>query len=68
VADPTIRVPSLMITAEKDRVLRPDRAEPMRRWIPDLRIAHIEDCSHWTQQEKPAEVNALILDFIADLR
>ncbi len=57
-----------MITAENDPVLRPEMAEPMRQWIPDLRIAHIKHCSHWTQQEKPEEVNALILDFIADLR
>jgi len=68
IADPTIRVPSLMITAENDPVLRPEMAEPMRQWIPELRIADIKHCSHWTQQEKPEEVNALILDFIADLR
>jgi pimeloyl-ACP methyl ester carboxylesterase len=68
IADPTIRVPSLMITAENDPVLRPELAEPMHRWIPDLRLAHLERCSHWTQQEKPDEVNRLILDFIADLR
>jgi soluble epoxide hydrolase/lipid-phosphate phosphatase len=65
--DPVIRVPSLMITAEHDPVLRPERAEPMSRWIPDLRVANIRDCSHWTQQEKPDEVNRLILEFIADL-
>jgi pimeloyl-ACP methyl ester carboxylesterase len=40
----------------------------MRQWIPDLRLAHIKRCSHWTQQEKPDEVNRLILDFLADLR
>jgi pimeloyl-ACP methyl ester carboxylesterase len=67
VADPTIRVPALMITAENDRVLRPELAEPMRKWIPDLQIANIPHCSHWTQQEKPAEVNRLVLEFIADL-
>jgi pimeloyl-ACP methyl ester carboxylesterase len=67
VADPTIRVPALMITAGNDRILRPELAEPMRQWIPDLRIANIPHCSHWTQQEKPAEVNRLVLEFIADL-
>jgi len=40
----------------------------MRRWIADLRIANIRRCSHWTQQEKPDEVNRLILEFIAGLR
>ena len=68
IPDPTIRVPSLMITAENDPVLRPELAEPMRTWIPDLRIAPIRRCSHWTQQERPDEVNQLILEFVSDLR
>jgi soluble epoxide hydrolase / lipid-phosphate phosphatase len=68
IADPTIRVPSMMVTAENDVVLTPAQAEPMRAWIPDLRIEHIKNCSHWTQQEKPAEVNALMVDFLKDLR
>jgi pimeloyl-ACP methyl ester carboxylesterase len=65
--DPTIRVPALMITAENDPILRPALAEPMPRWIPDLRIEMIRRCSHWTQQERPEEVNRLLLEFIADL-
>lgn len=40
----------------------------MREWIPGLRIANIRRCSHWTQQEKPEEVNRLIPEFIAELR
>lgn len=67
-SDHTINVKSLMITAENDLILTPAQAEPMRQWIPDLRIEHIRDCSHWTQQERPAEVNALMLDFLQDLR
>jgi soluble epoxide hydrolase / lipid-phosphate phosphatase len=62
-----IKAPSLMITAEKDAILRPELAQGMRPFVPDLRIEQINDCSHWTQQEKPAEVNALILDFLGGL-
>ena len=68
IADPTIRVPTLMITAENDPILRPAQAAGMPKWIPDLRIANIPRCSHWTQQERPAEVNRLLLEFLADLR
>jgi pimeloyl-ACP methyl ester carboxylesterase len=25
----------------------------------------LEDCGHWTQQEKPDEVNTLMLDWLA---
>ncbi len=36
--------------------------------MPDLRGSHvIEGAGHWVQQEKPAEVNAYLLDFLAGL-
>ncbi len=67
-ADHTIRIKSLMITAENDLILTPAQAEPMRQWIPDLRIEQIKNCAHWTQQEHPEQVNVLMLDFLKDLR
>jgi pimeloyl-ACP methyl ester carboxylesterase len=34
-----------------------------------LRGSHIlEDCGHWVQQEKPDEVNALLLGFLGEVR
>jgi len=59
-----IEVPSLMVTAEWDAVLRPEMAEPMRGFVPDLEIHMIEACGHWTQQEKPAELNAIMIDWL----
>jgi pimeloyl-ACP methyl ester carboxylesterase len=32
--------------------------------IEDLERVLIEDSGHWTQQEKPAEVNAAMLDWL----
>src|SRR5690606_20742684 len=52
-----IDVPSLMVTAELDPVLRPEMAEQMRSFMSDLEIVMIRDCGHWTQQEKPEELN-----------
>jgi len=61
--------PALMITAELDIVLRPEMANGMQAWVPNLRKAVlIEGAGHWTQQEKPAEVNRAMLEFLADLR
>ena len=61
--------PALMITAELDPVLRPEMAAGMHAWVPNLRATHrIEDCGHWTQQEKPAQVNRLLIDFLRDLQ
>ncbi|NDC59347.1 MAG: alpha/beta hydrolase, partial [Alphaproteobacteria bacterium] len=34
----------------------------------DLRGAHLLDgCGHWTQQERPAEVTRLLLDWLRTL-
>jgi len=40
----------------------------MRALISNLRIEHIRNCAHWTQPERPAEVNALLLGFLGDLK
>jgi len=61
---PQLHVPSMMVTAGKDLILKPEMAAAMPMLIPGIRMEHIEDCAHWTQQERPAEVNALLLDFL----
>jgi pimeloyl-ACP methyl ester carboxylesterase len=60
----TVTVPSLMIMAENDAVLPPSSADGMEDFIPDLEKALIKGSGHWTQQEKPNEVNAAILDWL----
>jgi epoxide hydrolase A/B len=57
-------LPCLMITAEKDAVLSPAMAEGMPGMIGDLEMHMIAGSGHWTQQEKPEEVNRLILDWL----
>jgi pimeloyl-ACP methyl ester carboxylesterase len=57
-------LPCLMITAEKDVVLSPAMAEPMRQTVGDLEMHNIMGSGHWTQQEKPEEVNRIILDWM----
>ncbi|XP_005355606.1 bifunctional epoxide hydrolase 2 [Microtus ochrogaster] len=59
-----ILVPALMVTAEKDIVLRPQMSKNMENWIPNLKRGHIEDCGHWTQIEKPAEVNEILIKWL----
>ena len=64
-----VEQPALMITAELDVVLRPEMAEGMKTWVPNLRkTVLVKGSGHWTQQEKPAEVNRALLDFLADLK
>ena len=65
---PGLNIKSMMVTAGKDTILKPEMAGAMPALIPGIRMEHIEDCAHWTQQERPDEVNALLLDFLGDLR
>ena len=71
IEDPKIYQPSLFIGGTKDLVLKTFRGDPlelMRPNLPGLVSAHmLEGCGHWTQQERPDEVNALLLDWLAGL-
>jgi len=59
-----IDVPSLMVTAELDPVLRPEMAQQMPSFMSDVEIANIPGCGHWTQQEKPEELNRIMTDWL----
>jgi pimeloyl-ACP methyl ester carboxylesterase len=53
-----------MICAEKDAVLPPSMADGMEDRIKDLEKALVMGSGHWTQQEKPEEVNRFILEWM----
>ncbi len=59
-----LELPCLMVTAEWDLALRPEMAAGMPAICSDLEIHMIERCGHWTQQEKPDELNAVLLDWL----
>ncbi|XP_008247510.1 bifunctional epoxide hydrolase 2 isoform X1 [Oryctolagus cuniculus] len=59
-----ILIPALMVTAEKDPVLVPQMSKHMEEWIPHLKRGHIKDCGHWTQMEKPSEVNQILTEWL----
>jgi len=59
-----VRVPSLFIGASDDAIISQKQIEAMKSNVVDLEIQTIEDCGHWTQQEKPEEVNRLILEWL----
>ena len=67
----TIAQPSLYIGGTKDLVLKMspgDMLAAMKENLSDLRGATLlEGCGHWTQQERPDEVNALLLDWLGGL-
>ncbi|MCZ7532397.1 MAG: alpha/beta hydrolase [Acidimicrobiia bacterium] len=56
--------PTLMVTTDLDPVLPASGAARMSEFVPDLEIAHIENCGHWTSQERPEQTNAILLDWL----
>lgn len=66
-ADRPLERPCMLLMADRDPVLPVALAQGLERWLPDLRVETIADCGHWTQQEKPDEVNRLLLEFLDDL-
>lgn len=67
IADRTIDVPCLMISADGDRVLKPAMADGMESRVPNLEKIVIENCGHWTQQERPRETTAAMLAYLQRL-
>ena len=61
--DHTVRVPSLMIMAERDAVLPPSAADGMDKLVPDLEKYLVLGSGHWTQQEKPEEVSTKLIEW-----
>ena len=66
-ADVKVSVPCLMITTDGDPVLTPSMTEGMEERVPDLQRVHIEDCGHYTPEERPAETTAALLDYLRRL-
>ena len=67
-----VAVPALFIAGSRDPVLAfPGAAEAVANLgesVADLRGSVIlPGCGHWTQQERPAEVNAAMLEFLSEL-
>ncbi|XP_075779440.1 bifunctional epoxide hydrolase 2 isoform X2 [Pelodiscus sinensis] len=62
--DRKILVPALMVTAGKDLVLHPNMSKGMEEWIPQLTRAHIEECGHWTQMDRPAALNHILIEWL----
>ena len=60
-----IEIPTLFIGAVDDVVIPLESIEAMKPLVPNLEIHMLEPCGHWTQQERPDDVNRIILDWLS---
>jgi pimeloyl-ACP methyl ester carboxylesterase len=60
-----VRQPALFIGGRRDPAVLFGKLEPMEAAVPNLRrIVLLPNCGHWTQQERPGDVNDELLDFL----
>jgi pimeloyl-ACP methyl ester carboxylesterase len=65
VADARIDQPSFFVGGAQDPVLLMVPPDQQAQHLPDFRgSVIIDDAGHWVQQEKPAETNAALLEFL----
>jgi pimeloyl-ACP methyl ester carboxylesterase len=59
-----ILAPTLLVWGERDPYLGVNMTRGLERWVPDLRVVRLPGVSHWVQNDEPAEVNRLLLEFL----
>ena len=72
--DRKIEQPAFFIAGDRDGAfnafgMAQDPIATLRQQVPNLEGAHVlEGCGHWTQQERPAEVNGLLVPWLSSLK
>jgi pimeloyl-ACP methyl ester carboxylesterase len=60
-----VRQPALFVGGRRDPAVLFGKPEPMAAAVPNLRrIVLLPGYGHWTQQERPGDVNDQLLDFL----
>jgi pimeloyl-ACP methyl ester carboxylesterase len=67
-----VTMPALYIAGDRDFIVSfpgmDQLLSNLKRFVPSLRrVQMLAGCGHWTQQERPAEVNAALLEFLRGL-
>jgi 3-oxoadipate enol-lactonase / 4-carboxymuconolactone decarboxylase len=63
-----VAVPTLIAAGRDDAVTPPARAEALQRGIPDARLVVVDGAGHALPNEKPAELNQALAEFVEGLR
>jgi pimeloyl-ACP methyl ester carboxylesterase len=60
----TVDRPTLLVWGERDPALRPENADGLERWVPDLRVERVPQAGHFVQADAPDVVNGAIVRFL----
>jgi len=67
-AGANVQQPALFVAGDRDGVLRFTSVDAMKACVPKLRnVVILPGCGHWTQQERPADVNSALIEFLKAL-
>jgi pimeloyl-ACP methyl ester carboxylesterase len=59
-----VEVPTLFVGALDDIVVSPEHIEAMKPFVTDLECHVLDNCGHWSQQERADDVNRLLIDWL----
>jgi epoxide hydrolase 4 len=60
-----VRVPTLVIWGEKDTALLTQNLDGLDQLVPTLTVKRVPEGTHWVVRERPADVNAIIREYLA---
>ncbi len=60
-----IAAKTLVIWGDRDPALGTEVLDGIERFAPRSRVHHIPDAGHWVQNEAPAEVNRVLVEFLS---
>lgn len=61
---PGVRVPTLLVTGERDHTVPPSQAEAVHALMPTSRVERLADLGHLAHEEAPARICALIAEML----
>lgn len=60
----TVDVETLFIGARDDVVISLEQIDAMQAFVPNLEVHMLDNCGHWTQQERSVDVNTILIDWL----
>lgn len=60
-----VEAPTLLLWGERDAAFVAANLDGLQRWVPRLQLQRFADAGHWLLRERPADVAAAMLRFLA---